>query len=73
MLLPCFISPIKQLITIAFYNIYQPLIRMYCAGINPGLLLYVPSLEYSTNARPIMGKKNILATEIAIANAIKQN
>jgi len=46
---------------------------MYHVGINPGQLLYLQSLEYSINARTIMGKKSILATEIAIPNAIKQN
>lgn len=56
-----------------FCNIYQPLISMYHLGMNPKLLTHLESLEYSNNARIIIGKKSILATEIAILNAIKQN
>lgn len=55
-----------------FCNIYQSLISMYPVGLNPGLLMHLQSLEYSINARTVMGKKTALATEIAIPNAIKQ-
>ena len=54
----------------------QPLLtshQYYPLGINPRLLMHLQSLEYSINARIIIGKKSILATEIAILNAIKQS
>lgn len=47
--------------------------QYYHLGINPRLLMNLQSLEHSINARIIIGKKRILATEIAILNAIKQN
>lgn len=39
-------------------NIYQLLISLYHLGINPRLLLHLQSLEYSINARILMGDEH---------------
>ena len=54
----CSISPIKWLITMTFCNIYQPCLSLYHLGVNPRLLMHLQSLEYSINARIIMGNEH---------------
>lgn len=41
-----------------FCNIYQPLISLYHLGINPRLLMRLQSLQYSINARIIVGNEH---------------